>query len=595
MRPICWLHISDIHMRVSEKWSHDVVLEAMCQNIAKQRREGVSADFILSTGDLAFSGKVDEYKLVEAFFDALSNASGVPKERIFCIPGNHDVDRDRQKMCFQGVRHVLLSTSHVDSFLSPAEDLEMLLKRQGNYRSFLESYLAGQERILTPDSLGYVSCVVIEDVRFAIIGLNSAWLAEGGLSDHGKLLVGERQVIDAVSLARSHDPHVIIAMAHHPFHLLQEFDRGPVQSRIEDACQFFHCGHLHEPETRRIRSAGSDCLTITAGTSFDTRQFHNSYSIVTLDLLQATRTLKTIQYNPRSGAFAFTASEEQPIEIVPTAVCGVRELAATLTAYRSSLAPCAHYLAALLLDAKSEIPILGLNGYAFGSFAVLRAQPEGDLKSKTISFKSFSNLLRVFYGRVELVDLLARYGEPVARYGAILQEIGGSQEDLKARLVDQEKDARMNAEAEPEKGLSHTSALLASLSAEGDWVSLREHAARHLESPDRTVAVQAKRMLALGLAHSTENMDRVTAADLYRSLAKEGLAEPSDVRNLATVLVNVASFEEAKVVLLNGMRDFEAKASGGFYDIGLKIVAATGDREFRKQLEAAIAARGKRD
>lgn len=417
MRPMCWLHISDIHMRVSEKWSHDVVLEAMCQNIAKQCREGASADFILATGDLAFSGKVDEYRLVGAFFDALSNASGVPKERIFCIPGNHDVDRDRQKMCFQGVRHTLLSTSHVDSFLSPGEDLEMLLKRQETYRSFLGSYFQGQDRTWTPDGLGYVSCVEIGDVRLAIVGLNSAWLAEGGFSDHGKLLVGERQAIDAVALARRLDPHVVITMAHHPFRLLQEFDRGPVQSRIEGACHFFHCGHLHEPETRHVRNAGSDCLTITAGASFDTRQFHNSYSIVTLDLLQAKRTLKTIQYNPGSGTFVYTASEEHPIEIAPAAACGVRELAATLTAYRPSLAPCAHYLAGLLLDAKSEIPILGQNGYTFGSFAVLRSQPDSELKTKTIDFKAFSNLLRVFYGRIELVDLLARYGEPVAQYG----------------------------------------------------------------------------------------------------------------------------------------------------------------------------------
>lgn len=153
----------------------------------------------------------------------------------------------------------------------------------------------------------------------------------------------------------------------------------------------------------------------------------------------------------------------------------------------------------------------------------------------------------------------------------------------------------MIAEAGLENRFSHATALLAALSAAGDWVSLREHAARQAESPDRAVAVQAKRMLALGLAQSTEDTDWATAADLYRSLAREGLAEPSDFCNLATVLLNVGSFEEAKVVLLDGMRKFETAASGGFHDIGLKIVEATGDREFRKQLEAAIAARGKRD
>jgi hypothetical protein len=58
MRSICWLHISDIHMRVSDAWSQDIVLQAMCADIAEQCKEGTIPDFILATGDLAFSGHV---------------------------------------------------------------------------------------------------------------------------------------------------------------------------------------------------------------------------------------------------------------------------------------------------------------------------------------------------------------------------------------------------------------------------------------------------------------------------------------------------------------------------------------------------------
>jgi len=248
----------------------------------------------------------------------------------------------------------------------------------------------------------------------------------------------------------------------------------------------------------------------------------------------------------------------------------------------------------LLLDAKSEIPIPAQNGYTFGSFAVLQTQADGELRRRTIAFKAFRNVVRVFYGRMPLADLVARYGEPVAQYGAILQEIGGSWPELKARLADQEKDARMLAEAEPQKGFSHTGALLAELAAAHDWDLLREQAARHLESPDRTVAIQARRMLALGLAQSEEAADRAAATELYRSLAKEGLAEAADVGNLATLLVDAGSFDEARVVLLDGVGKFGADAPGGFLEIGQRIVEATGDREFRKELEA-IAARGRRD
>src|SRR6266404_4562296 len=243
-------------MRVSASWSQDVVLRAMCEDIAR-RREDTLPDFVLATGDLAFSGNADEYKLAIDFFDAVSAASGVSKERIFSIPGNHDIDRERQKMCFHGFRNFIRSQNQIDSLLSPGEDLATLLKRQESYRKFQEMYFTGQDRVWTDDGLGYVSCFTLEDVRFAVLGVDSAWLAEGGLDDHGKLLIGERQVINALNLAAKSDPHITIGMAHHPFHLLQDFDRRCVQSRMERSCLFFHCGHLHEPETRTAGFSGS--------------------------------------------------------------------------------------------------------------------------------------------------------------------------------------------------------------------------------------------------------------------------------------------------------------------------------------------------
>jgi hypothetical protein len=49
MRPISWLHISDFHLRVSAAWSQDIVLKAMCEDFARQRKGGISADFILAS------------------------------------------------------------------------------------------------------------------------------------------------------------------------------------------------------------------------------------------------------------------------------------------------------------------------------------------------------------------------------------------------------------------------------------------------------------------------------------------------------------------------------------------------------------------
>ena len=118
VRPIQWLHISDIHIRADQEWSQDVVLKSMCENISDLRQAEGAADFILVTGDIAFSGKCKEYALAGKFFDDLQKASGVPRERIFCIPGNHDIDRTRQKLTFEGALNALNNTSKLDAFLA---------------------------------------------------------------------------------------------------------------------------------------------------------------------------------------------------------------------------------------------------------------------------------------------------------------------------------------------------------------------------------------------------------------------------------------------------------------------------------------------
>jgi hypothetical protein len=276
-------------------------------------------------------------------------------------------------MCFLGARSYTQSANQVDTLLSPGEDLNTLLTREENYRKFQSMYLAKQTRKPTPDGLGYASLIVVDDVRLAVVGLDSAWLAEGGASDHGKLLIGERQVIDALMLAQQLEPHLTIAMAHHPFHVLQDFDRRTTQRRIEQSCLFFHCGHLHEPEARTAGLHAAGCLTLAAGAAFETRQSQNSYTIATVDLLRGKRSARTLKYVPSEGRFKAEAEDEFPIEIPPAAACTVPELAAAMTAYRPSLSTWAHYLSALLLDQKGELPIPVDGGYIFGSVSPARA------------------------------------------------------------------------------------------------------------------------------------------------------------------------------------------------------------------------------
>ena len=213
MRPVTWLHISDFHLRDRGSWSQNEVLARMLDAIRDQCEDGLAVDFVLATGDLAFSGEESEYELVAAFFGDLAQTLRLPVHMIYCVPGNHDVQRDRQTMCFAGSRRTLLSETEVYAFLENAEERTTLLTRQSNYFSFQSRFFSDQQRTFTADGLGYVSALDVADLHVAIMGLNSSWLSGGGPTDERQLLLSEHQVQNAIDIAQETDPDIIIGGA----------------------------------------------------------------------------------------------------------------------------------------------------------------------------------------------------------------------------------------------------------------------------------------------------------------------------------------------------------------------------------------------
>ena len=115
-KPLRWLHLSDFHLKCADKWSQDVVLKTLLDDISTRYSVQNSVDFIFITGDLAFSRKSEEYRLVEEFINQLLQITGVPVDRLMMVPGNHDISRNTEIDAFYGARCVLKDTIEVDKF-----------------------------------------------------------------------------------------------------------------------------------------------------------------------------------------------------------------------------------------------------------------------------------------------------------------------------------------------------------------------------------------------------------------------------------------------------------------------------------------------
>jgi hypothetical protein len=570
-------------MREAEDEARQAVLSTMLEDISRRNAAGPTVDFIVATGDLAFSGKSAEYKLVAEFLDTMVASIGIPPDRVFCVPGNHDVQRERSKMCFAGARGTIRSEGDVYKFLRDDDDRTVLLRRQDDYRAFEACFLGGQDREYTEDRLGYVSKIEIDDLRIAIIGLNSSWLSEGGAEDEGRLLIGESQVRGAIDIARGHLPHVVLSLQHHPFDLLQRFDRRSVQRRVEEACDFVHCGHLHDPGVTEVIVEKSRCVTVAAGASFESRGFRNTFTTVDFDPLAGRIKVAFIEYNPQTSAYEYESRKVLEHRIEGTCNCTIEELADAIDAYCDDARPLSNYLSSLLLGYSSDVPIPSNRRMVFGNWQLMEGVSDGSFRIVAEAFREAGRAVRLLHGRRPLAEILDAHGDAIASFVLTLRRLSQETPAVKDYLKMQ-GDVRIRQhslrKAEP---LRHTIDLLLELIRTEDWDSARRLAERTIDVCEGTSRIEVARVFALCLARSTDQSDRVRAVELYREVMESEETRPTDWAALAILLTDIGSYDEAKTVIRGGIGRFPEQ-SHAFVEIGLRLVQASGDRGFRDWL-----------
>lgn len=93
---ISTLLISDLHERgprEKEPWRRRRVLgDAWLRNLDEALIDG-PCDIVCFTSDLADWGIDEEYAAICDFFELILTRLALPRERLFVVPGNHDINR----------------------------------------------------------------------------------------------------------------------------------------------------------------------------------------------------------------------------------------------------------------------------------------------------------------------------------------------------------------------------------------------------------------------------------------------------------------------------------------------------------------------
>lgn len=327
MSDLVWLHLSDWHQRgpdFDRETVREALLDDLERRVEKIDRRLAEIDFIVFSGDLAFSGSPAEYESAEReFLDPVLRATGVPRDRLFIVPGNHDLSRPTLRL-LAPLLSLFRREEEINSYLLDPDSREILLAPTRAYSRFIRKYLGN----MAPEnpSYSYLRSFTVRSVPIVLVGMNSAWMCaqhqelnplsgQKEVRDQGYLLLGEPQFSRPAKVAEFKRAKVRIGVLHHPPDWFnKDFSRWSVETSLQRTFDFLLRGHEHESLAAHKSGPGGNCMVISAGATYDHRKHPNGYNLVHLDLEAGKGTVFFRRYDEGRGFHkdTVTTGDETP-------------------------------------------------------------------------------------------------------------------------------------------------------------------------------------------------------------------------------------------------------------------------------------------
>jgi len=265
-----WLHVSDLHFKLGDTFNRDLVLNAFLESLPTLLGRVAKPDVIFFTGDIAFSGKAQEYKLASQFFDKLLDIMQMNKESLFVIPGNHDVDRSSGI----GLARTLDDIESSDDYFNPEKDLFHVRVRQKSYADWHKEYFGGGQTFSFNSTVSQIITIDNGELRIGVLPINSATFSYDDY-DENKLWIGRRCLNDSFKKLNELELDLKIGLMHHPIFDICDKERTQIESGISKNLDLLLRGHLHETDVRMISGMSGSVLHLAAGALYQTTKWPN--------------------------------------------------------------------------------------------------------------------------------------------------------------------------------------------------------------------------------------------------------------------------------------------------------------------------------
>ena len=241
MQSVVLVQISDIHVKKAD--SVGLKRLKMLASAIGALRDDSSHVVLLLTGDIAFSGKKEQYDLVLAELVGLTKSLledwKFEEVRVFASPGNHDCDFDAQK---PAIRDALLQSA-ASIGQGQLDIVKELAEVQENFRAFSSSlggYALEDGPLISHCKIEVAGRVI------NIVSLNTSWSSRkdeipGALHMPAELLP-QLQISDDLS----------IALLHHPLNWYDPQDGKSLSDWLDVNADIAMWGHEHREDAFKV-------------------------------------------------------------------------------------------------------------------------------------------------------------------------------------------------------------------------------------------------------------------------------------------------------------------------------------------------------
>lgn len=222
---LAFIHLSDIHFTKYSGDQYDIdqdLRDELLRDISVFFKRCIHrVDGVLICGDIAFSGQEPEYVAATSFLDRIFETVQLEKSRVFCVPGNHDVDRSIAKkgMSVKHIQDTLKNQISVEAYDKCLEgifrtdtDIAALYSPIGCYN---EKFAAQYSCSLAPGKAKWEQDLPLDaHYKLRLVGINSTITSneEDNLPDGSE----EQMRISHMQVPSREDNTVCLSLCHHP-------------------------------------------------------------------------------------------------------------------------------------------------------------------------------------------------------------------------------------------------------------------------------------------------------------------------------------------------------------------------------------------